>query len=136
MMKKKRTEQRPGPWAAFGLLCLVSVGAACLPLSFRGLEGDAAALLAAVYPWLAVLPIALLGPFLAAKNGVPPIAAFFPPGLCFLLDPFYPGKASFACVLLLLSLAAACAGQEWERRRRGSGRKGPGHPPERTGRKH
>ena len=109
-----------GPWTAFGVLCLVSAGVQLLPLLYGGLEGDLPAALAALHPY-AVLPIALSGPFLAARKGVPPIAAFFPPGLFFLLNPFYPGQASFGCALLLLSMLSACAGQAWERRGGGKG---------------
>ena len=104
-----------GPWTAFGVLCLVSAGVQLLPLLYGGLEGDLPAALAALHPY-AVLPVALAGPFLAARKGVPPIAAFFPPGLFFLLNPFYPGQAAFGGVLLLLSLVSACAGQAWEGR--------------------
>ena len=112
--KKKRLGNRPGIW--FGLLCLVSVLTQALPLAYGALEGDAAALLAALHPFVTLLP-ALLGPFLAARNGVPALLAFFPPGLCFLLSPVYPAGAAFGGGMLLLSLASAAAGEELARRK-------------------
>ncbi len=131
-----------GAPAAFGVLCLGSAAVQLLPLLYAGLEGDLPPALAVLHPFLGVLPAALAGPFLAARRGVLPIAAFFPPGLFFLLNPFYPGRASFGCALLLLSLVSACAGQEWEKRARGKDtagkrkNKGRGMSPGRTGRNH
>ena len=105
--------------AYYAVMCLLSAAVMFLPR----LYGPSAAGLAlyAAHPYIAVLPLCLAGPFLCSLRGVPPIVSFFPPGLCFLMTPDYPGMAGTALVFLFVSLVSAEAGRE--RRARQGGEK-------------
>ena len=100
-----------GGWGVWGIICLLSAAGFFLPYAYERMD-SAGLLLYVLHPWVWMLPLGLAGPFLASLKGVPPLIAFFPPGLCFLMCPKYPGMAGQALVLLLLSLAAAEAGRE------------------------
>ncbi len=128
-----------GGWAVWGVMCLLSLAGFFLPYAYESMD-SAGLLLYALHPWAWVLPLCLAGPFLASLKGVAPIAAFFPPGLCFLMCPKYPGAAGRALLFLLLSLAAAEAGRETAARkqkntkgiRKGAERFGNGSPGKNT----
>ena len=105
-------------WALYGGMCLLSAAGMFLPRLYDS-AGEGLVLYAA-HPCVLVLPMCLIGPCLCSRMGVPPIVSFFPPGLCFLLSPDYPGMAGWALLFLFLSLVSAEAGREWAARRRGS----------------
>ena len=98
-------------WAVWGGVCLLSAAGFLLPYAYERMD-SAGLVMYVLHPWVWVLPLSLAGPFLASLKGVPPIVSFFPPGLCFLMCPKYPGMTGRALVFLLLSLAAAEAGRE------------------------
>ena len=106
--------------ACYAGMCLLSAAGIFLPRLYGPTEAGLA--LYAAHPYIEVLPLCLAGPFLCSLWGVPPIVSFFPPGLCFLLTPDYPGMAGTALVFLLVSLVSAEAGREW-RARKGGGEK-------------
>ncbi|MBQ8136337.1 MAG: hypothetical protein IJ174_02795 [Clostridia bacterium] len=92
---------------AFCLLVFLSALLQCLPLLYG--DSDLGLLLYALHPWAITLPFALVSSFFVSRV-LNPLAAFFPPGLCFLLSPLYPGFAGAGLVILLLSLFSAEAG--------------------------
>ena len=87
-----------------------------IPLLFLGIEGDAGAALYLLYLY-AVLPVmAVILPCWAGLGGVHPLAAFFPIGGALLLLPVYESPG-MGILCMGLSLVAAVAGQEWQKRR-------------------
>ena len=107
------------PLAAFLLVCAGGAALGCLPALLEAAPEGALVSLLALYQF-ALLPLAaLLLPAFAGAWGVPPIAAFFPPGLFYaLLLPRFSLRPSVGVTLVLFALGifGACAGQEWKRR--------------------
>ena len=79
-------------------------------------EGDAGAAFLVAFLYIMLPMTSLFLPFWAARGGVPPIAAFFPIGGAALIFSHAPPWLCGAC--MLLSLFAASAGQEWEKRKK------------------
>lgn len=86
-----------------------------LPLLFLLMAGRAGQALYQIHLYALIPLAAVLLPLWAGKGGLHPFAAFFPIGGALLLLPVYhsPGMG-LSC--LLLSLIAAVAGQEWQKR--------------------
>ncbi len=99
----------------FAAVCILSLAGALLPGAYDA-AGSAGEVMYVLHPYLWVLPLCVAGPFLSALGGIAPLIAFFPPGLCFLLCPYYPGAAGTALLFLLLSLFSAEAGREAAKR--------------------
>ena len=105
-----------GPLIRFLLLVLAALALQGIPLLYTLLEGDAGVIMYLAHLYVLLPLMAAVLPFRAARGGVHPLAAFFPIGLALLLLPVYqsPGMG-LAC--MAVSLVAAVAGQEWEKRK-------------------
>ena len=104
----------------FGRFLVLTLASAALLLIFHlclGMVGDAGALLLIFNIYVLIPAASILLPFWAGLGGVPPAAAFFPIGGAALFFTFIP---PWLCgVYMALSLVAATAGQEWEKRKKG-----------------
>ncbi|MBR3105975.1 MAG: hypothetical protein IKH30_02180 [Clostridia bacterium] len=101
-----------------GRFLALMLAAAALQAVFRlflRVEGDAGALLLVVFMYIALPAASVLLPLWAGRSGVPPAAAFFPIGGAALIFSSVPPWICWVC--MALSLVAATAGQEWEKRK-------------------
>lgn len=86
-----------------------------LPLLYLLMAGKAGQALYQIHLYVLLPLSAILLPLWAGKGGVHPFAAFFPIGGAMLLIPVYH-RPGMGLICLLLSLIAAAAGQEWQKR--------------------
>ena len=103
------------PRIAYVLLVACSVLLQCVtPLYGRMNENGL--ILYLLHPWLFTGILALAGPFLLSRfREIPPILAFFPPGLALLLNRAYPDPVP-ALLWMTVSLLCACIGDEMRKR--------------------
>ena len=69
-------------------------------------------------PYLLILPGAAVLPFLCGRAGLHPLAVFFEEGLGLLISPVYPGYGGIAAVCFVISIFAAAAGNELDKRKK------------------
>lgn len=103
------------PWGRFLVLVL---SAAALQIILRlclGVMGDAGALLLVLFMYGLLPAASILIPLWAGRGGVPPAGACLPIGGAALIFSSIPPWLCGVCILL--SLVAATAGQEWEKRK-------------------
>ena len=101
-----------------GRFLALTLTAAALQVVFRlivGVEGDTGMLLLVGFMYLLLPAASILLPFWAGRGGVPAAAAFFPIGGAALVFSSIPPLLCWVC--MGLSLVAATAGQEWEKRK-------------------
>ncbi len=103
-------------WIGYAMLIACSVLLQCVTPLY-GMLDENGLILYLLHPWLFTGILALTGPFLLSRfRGIPPILAFFPPGLALLLNRAYPDAAP-ALVWMTVSLFCACIGDEMRKRR-------------------
>ena len=100
----------------FLFLLLAALALQGIPLLYTFMDGDAGVALYLIHLY-GILPVmAAVLPFWAALGGVHPLAAFFPVGLALLMLPVFQSPG-MGVLCMGVSLVAAVAGQEWEKRK-------------------
>ena len=104
----------------YGALLLASAGTALLLVPILASVSPGAELLLVGHQYVLAPLLSLVLPAMAARQGVEPFAAFFPPALClWLLPPLFALRALPVSVLLsfILGIIGANTGKELLRRK-------------------
>ena len=114
--ERREPPEKWRPLWRFLVLMLAALALQGIPLLYTLMDGDAGVLLYLLHLYALIPLMAALIPFWAGLGGVHPFAAFFPIGLMVLLLPVYKSPG-VGVMCLFLSLIAAVAGQEVQKRR-------------------